>query len=131
MSGLTVDLITGIRDLLLADGITPVQIGPLVDTPDQCVGVAPYPLVDDLINGDSLVGVQITVRGSKTGGSQPVYALQERILLLVGGLRQMAFTSDANVVLAWRQISAPLALDAQGRPAIRDSYYVRSNRLER
>lgn len=124
----TATLVAGIRDRLLALEIQPVVIGPLKDTPDQCVGLTPYPVDDDLDTGTVLQAVQVVVRGTSTGGVQPVLDLQDAILDAIGSIRQDTI-SGIPVSVAWRHISAPIAPDGRGRPEIRDTYYLRTDRL--
>lgn len=132
-------LVSGIRGVILGAGITPVLIGPTINPADNVVILSPYPIEDDSYTGDVLTGIQVHIRGDKTGGNQPVWNLQGRIWRLITTMEKDVFPAvtdpvtgtgtDVTVALAWRQMSAPLALDGQGRPEVRDSYYIRTDRL--
>lgn len=124
----TATLTAGLRDLLIALDIGPVVIGPLKETPDACVGLTPYPIDDDLDTGTVLQAVQVHVRGTTTGGVQPVLDTQDLILDAIGNIR-MDVIGGISTAVAWRQMSAPLAPDGRGRPEIRDTYYLRTDRL--
>lgn len=124
----TATLTVGLRQRLIGLGIDPVVIGSLKESPDACVGLTPYPIDDDLDTGTILQAVQVVIRGTATGGVQPVLDLQDQILDAIGTIR-MATISDIPVSVAWRQMSAPIAPDGRGRPEIRDTYYLRTDRL--
>lgn len=122
------DLVAGLRAILLTAGVTPVQIGPLTDTPDAAVGITPYPVTSDAWTGSDLDAVQILIRGSKTAGIKPVLDTQDTVFDTLAALRGTT-VGGVPVAVCWRQISAPLSPDASGRPEIRDTYYLRTDRL--
>lgn len=120
-------LVEGVRNLLLAAGVSPVILGPTVNGPDSAVWLTPYPLQDDL-DGSVLLGLQIRIRGAATGGAQPVIDRQEHILNTMQQLVNVEIADGVTVVVCWRAVSAPLGPDAAGRPEVFDSYYLRSDR---
>lgn len=126
----TASLTAGLRTLLLAGGIPAIQIGPMVDTVEDTVAITPYPLDDDLETGVVLQAVQVHVRGTLTGGVLPVLDRQDQILTVVGNFRNQ-MVGGIHVTLAWRQMSVPLGPDGRGRPEVRDTYYLRTDRLGR
>lgn len=121
-------LLTGIRNLLLDNAIDPVVIGPLQGS-GPCVGLTFVPLVDDMRTGNILCGVQVRIRGDAKAGVQPVMDRQTDILAIL--CVENTQIGGHLVVTSWRQTSAPLLLDAAGRPEVFDTYYLRTDRLGR
>jgi hypothetical protein len=125
----TATLLAGLRTLLLAAGVTPVQMGLFTPAnPDACTAIIPYPITDDLETGTVLQAVQVVIRGAATAGVQPVLDTQDNALAVLGNLRDRT-VGGIHVTLCWRQTSAPLSPDGSGRPEIRDTYYLRTDRL--
>lgn len=133
-----VELATGIRAILQpVASPAPVQIGPWPEKlatgepfPDAAISITPYPVDDNDETGQYTRAVQVRIRGGLGQGVDELYATQDAIwdaIVLPASLRFTTLT----VVMAWRQMSAPLGLDAQGRPEIADTYYMRSDRLGR
>lgn len=126
------NLAEGVRALLLTVA-SAVQIGAMVEEVENMVAIVPYPLTDDLQTGVVLEAVQVHVRGTKTGGVRPVLNLRDQILdLLAFGTMAMPRGRDiggVHVSACWRQIAPPIAPDSRGRPEIRDTYYLRTDRL--
>lgn len=118
-------LLVGFRDRLQANGITPVVFGPLQGD-GACVGLTWVPLLDDPDSGDVLAGVQVRTRGTAKAGVQPVLDRQEDIFAVLN----FEDTQIGGVVVAacWRQTSAPMRPDSQGRPEVFDTYYLRTDR---
>lgn len=121
-------LLTGVRNLLLGNGIEPIVLGPL-QGPGACVGLTLIPLVDDMRTGNILCAVQVRIRGDATLGMQPVMNRQADILDIL--CVENTQIGGHVVVTSWRQTSAPLTLDASGRPEVFDTYYLRTDRLGR
>lgn len=124
----TEELCAGIRTVLL--GLHPTVVIGLFDenTPDSAIAIVPIPLDDNNLTGQILASVQVRIRGAASGGVRPVLALQEQALLALQGAHQL---TTYTVIETWRQMSAPLSLDGQGRPELFDTYYLRSDRLGR
>lgn len=133
-----IELAAGIRTILLpVVAPAPVQIGPwpeiLTDGepfPDAAVSITPYPVDDNDETGQYTRAVQVRMRGGLGHGVDELYATQDAIWNAIVLPMSLRFT-NLTVVMAWRQMSAPLGLDAQGRPEIADTYYMRSDRLGR
>lgn len=124
----TTSLIEGLRTLLLAAGFTSVTIGPWAqDAPDTALSITPYPLTDDMLVGTILSAVQVRIRRAAAERDQ-ILDDQERILLAICSTPMRAI-GGITVSVAWRQMSAPLGLDPQGRNEIADTYYLRYDRL--
>lgn len=126
--GRTASLVAALRTMLTTAGLSPVQIGPMKDSGDG-LAITPYPIDDDMHTGTVLQAVQVHIRGTSTGGVQPVLDDQDAVLDLLGNLED-AFVNGIHVTTCWRHISAPLAYD-DGRPEVRDTYYLRTDRLGR
>ena len=126
--GRTATLVAALRTVLLAAGLSPVRLGPMLDDADR-IALTPYPLDDDMHTGTVLQAVQVHVRGQATKGVKPVFDDQDQILEIIGNLEDV-FVGGIHVTTSWRQISAPLAYD-NGRPEVRDTYYLRTDRLGR
>lgn len=118
-------LLCGVRDRLQANGVGPVVIGPLQGN-GPCVGLTWVPLIDDPTTGDVLAGVQVRTRGDAKAGAQPLLDRQEDIFSVL----TFEDTEIGGVVVAacWRQTSAPMHLDSQGRPEVFDTFYLRTDR---
>lgn len=107
-----------------------VQIGAWTTAnPDRAVALTIYPSEDDADTGTVLFAAQIRFRGATSDGSLAMLDRQDAVFDLLAMRRPVIETPDLTVVLAWRQIAAPLGLDAQGRPEIADTYYCRTDRL--
>jgi hypothetical protein len=126
-SGLTL----GLRDLILEAGAATVVIGPMqLAKVDNVVAITPYPIEDNSETGEIITAVQVRIRSSVSSGTKPVLDLQEDIWNAICMPESLEF-NDITVIMAWRQMSAPLGLDPQGRPEVADTYYLRSDRLGR
>jgi hypothetical protein len=127
----TTSLARGLRTLILEVGAPSVVIGPLqLAKVADVVGITPYPIDDNSETGEILTAVQVRIRGSVSAGTQPVLDLQEVIWHALCMPESLEF-NNITVIEAWRQMSAPLGLDPQGRPEVADTYYLRSDRLGR
>src|SRR5690242_11481084 len=122
-------IIGGLRNLLLAADIAPVIVGPKADNlPGAGVILTPYPLVDNVSQGDVLLGVQCRVIGDAKAGAQPVIDRSEDILLIFGQLTGVVIATGITVAVCYRNSSTPVTPDSVGRPYISDSYYLRTDR---
>lgn len=109
-----------------------VIVGPLAPDIEGAISLTPYPLEDDSETGTILSALQVRIRGTKTGGTTPVLLLQDAVWDAICLPETLTFAaSNTAIIMAWRQMTAPLGLDAQGRPEIADTYYLRSDRLGR
>lgn len=100
----------------------PISKGPTQSPPAQFVGLNAYNLSDATRSDDpsSVVGLQVHIRGTS---NTAVLDAQQAVFNVLHLLAHAAFGA-VSVALTWRQTSVDLALDAQGRPEIRDSYYL-------
>ena len=125
----TASILSGLRTIITAaTGATVVMRHPLDQDPDALVCIVHYPIDDDMQTGTVLQAVQVMVRGSKTGGDLPVLNTQDDILDLLGNLRD-AIVGGIHVMACWRNTSVPITSDDHGRSVIRDTYYLRTDRL--
>lgn len=124
----TASLTHGLWQLIDTAITATVVLGALSDADDIAVGITPYPIDDDMATGTVLQAVQILVRGNIIGGIKPVLDMQDDVFDIVANLRNTRINT-IPVLVAWRQMSAPIAPDGRGRPEIRDTYYLRTDRL--
>ena len=137
--GWTVDLVTGVAELLDAAGAgvwnptgiydvddTAIVVGPTIpQTPDRIVCLTPYPVEDTPGLPEVVIAIQVRCRGTtvpRTAEDQAdaVYdVLHGASGLTLGGV---------PVAQMWRQSSAPLGPDTSGRAERSDNYYLRAAR---
>ena len=128
----------GIRDILIPIvDPDPVQIGPWPPKltngtafPDRAVSMTPYVVEDNDETGQYVRAVQVRIRGRQGESIADLFDRQDAVWAAIVEPTALVFPT-LTVVMAWRQMSAPLGLDAQGRPEIADTYYLRSDRLGR
>lgn len=120
-----------LRQLLVAELGEVVQIGGWVTTnPNRAMALTVYPSSDDPVTGDVEFAAQLRIRGAM--GESPLAMLdrQEEAWSVLCERHPVVDTDVLTVIAARRQVTAPLGLDAQGRPEIADTYYLRTDRLE-
>lgn len=136
----TADLLQGLAEIIAADttavwrpsGVyTPAETGIVIGTvpqsPDAVVVLTAYPVRDEPVGADSVVGVQIRTR---TGGADPrstidlddeiFTALHSRPAGDIGGIR---------VTQIWRQSGTPMGADGNGRHERSSNYYLTVGRI--
>lgn len=118
-------LLVGFADRLKAFGVRPVVIGSLEGS-GACVGLTWVPLIDDVTTGDVLAGVQVRIRGDAKGPRRAVLDRQE--LVFSAMTFEDTVIGGAFIAACWRQTSAPMRPDVQGRPEVFDTYYLRTDR---
>jgi hypothetical protein len=123
-------LVTGLRDLIIAAGVSPVVVGPITQLGvDAGVALTPFPVDENDATGTVVAGVQVRIRGARTAGSAAPLNLSETIRTALVAVR-MATVNGVHVASCRRDRQAPLGLDDQGRYELADTYYLLCNRAE-
>jgi hypothetical protein len=148
MAGFETSILTGVAELLdeyevaeWSSGAVPISepavyLGRLPDAPDRALALASYPVAADPWLTDSIVGVQVRVRG--TTAPDVARDLASAVFDALHGLHDVELGTGTDRALWVRMIvwqsGASLGPDANGRHERTENYYVHvnrpSNRLE-
>lgn len=133
--GYTTDLLTGLAQLLAAEGIgvwntdaayTDAQTGILLDvmpsTPDNVIVLSGYSVSDDPVHADTTTGVQIRTR-TGTPDPRPTDDLADSIFDLLHGAQDLTL-GGVRVQQARRISWTPLGPDQTRRHERADNYYL-------
>lgn len=135
----TADLAHGLAEYLAAagigayrptgvyrDGEIGIVIGAAPASPSRLVVLNPYPLVDDVEQADSVVGLQVRVR-SGTPDPREALALADAVFDVLHGATHLHF-GDIAVHLVQRAASAPMGQDHNRRYEHADTYRLTAHR---
>ncbi|GAB3459232.1 minor capsid protein [Actinophytocola sediminis] len=138
----TADLAHGLALLLAAAGVgvyrpggvyqddeTGIVIGFVPAAPPRVVVLSCYALADDVDQADSLIGLQVRVRGA---GPDPrdALALLDAVFEELHGATHLTL-AGVVVHLVERTVSAPMGRDANGRYEHADTYRLTAHRPTR
>lgn len=131
------DFTDGVAGLLVAHGIgsynaagvyTSGQVGittaSVPTTPDQIICLTPSPIEDELVLNNTLVDLQIKLRG--TLDPRVLMDRSSAIFNVLEGLQNVDFGA-MHVALIWRQSSGFMGQDDNQRWMWSDHYYCRTN----
>lgn len=137
----TTDLLTGVAQHLENAGVgaftasgvpsttnATITIGQLPQTPDQIICLTDYQVDDNVALSDAVIGVQLRIRG--TTDYRVATRLRQLCFDALHGLTRVTLGSGndmVQVVDIFRQSSAPLGPDSNGRHERSDNYYIRLN----
>lgn len=140
MSGHSTALMGGVALLLDAEGIgvyrttgaydpgeVGIVFGLLPGAPPEAIAVNAYTVEDDPTQPTGITGVQVRLRGADAD-PRPVMDRADAVFALLQGAYMLTLPNDVVIGQAWRQMSAPLGTDQQGRYELADSYYCRIDR---
>lgn len=125
----------GVRDLIEAlDPGCPVISGFLQPGKAEhaAIGVVTYDtgdLTEQIAGGQTTVSVQVTIRGSAFGGSDPVSDLRQLVRDALTWIMPRQVNGLVVVSSVRQLVSGPPVIDSQGRPTVFDTYDMRSGRL--
>lgn len=120
-----VQIYDGAATLIRSVTSTDVVMGPSRRDTAPLIIVHPYVLDDAVtVSPDSIIGLQVRIRHPETAGLPAPLTDQQAIFDRLHLAKYLDY-SGVRVALTWRQASAILGLDAQGRPEITDTYYLR------
>lgn len=142
MSGFTANLLTGVAELLDTDGVgtwspsaayaaadTAISLINLPQAPDKVVCLADYRVTADPALTDSVIGLQVRIRGDRD--PRTVMNLSEAVYDCLHGLTHAQLGTAPNRVqvvrIAW-QSESTLGPDANGRHERSINFYVMVNR---
>src|SRR4051794_38002057 len=138
----TADLAHRLAELLAAAGIgtyrpagvyrddeTAIVIGAVPASPPRLVVLTPYPLVDDVDQADSVLGLQVRVR-SATADPRDAFALVDAVFDILHSATHLHF-GEIEVHLAQRTASVPMGQDANHRYEHADTYQLTAHRPTR
>jgi hypothetical protein len=133
------DLLAGLAALLVAAGagtysasgtVTPdatgtaIVLGPLPSGTGRVVALADYPVDDDPMQTDVIVGVQILIRADETPAA--LRTMRETVHNALHGRRGSVAGLPVSVI--WRNSGTALGPDERGLLTSSDNYYVQGNR---
>jgi minor capsid protein len=103
-----------------------IVIGAIPAAPPQVVALTPYPLTDDVDQADSVLGIQVRVRGA---GPDPreVLDLIDAVFDVLHGATHLDL-AGALVHLAQRTASTPMGQDTNHRYEHADTYQLTAHR---
>ncbi|TCO64386.1 minor capsid protein [Actinocrispum wychmicini] len=135
----TADLAHGLAGYLAAAGIgayrpggvyredeVGIVIGTVPASPGRVVTLSVYPLVDDVDQADSLLGLQVRVR-SGTPDPREVLDLLDAVFEILQGTTHLYF-HDVEVHLSQRIASLPMRQDSNKRYEHADIYQLTTHR---
>lgn len=135
----TADLAHGLAEYLAAAGIgayrptgvyrddeVGIVIGAVPASPPRLVVLTPYPLVDDVDQADSVVGLQVRVRGA-TPDPREALALADAVFDVLHGATHLS-VGGVEVHLVQRAASAPMGQDHNRRYEHADTYRLTAHR---
>lgn len=135
MTDYLTDLATGAAQMIEGAGIgvwdpdgvySADQIGITIQavpqTPDHIIAITPYSLSDDQALGDSLVALQIRIRGDRD--PRTVIDRDDAIFDVLEGIEE-TWINGVYVVVMWRQSNLPLPQDGNQRWERSSTYYAR------
>lgn len=139
--GYTRDVLEGVATVILApggvgvwradgayaDGEQGIVVGTVPQSPDAVICLIPYPLTDDPTLSDSVLGLQVRVRGATTD-PRPVLDTLDAVFDLLQGHRPVDLAGTARLLIAERQTGTPLGEDSHGRFEAADSYQLTLHR---
>lgn len=108
---------------LYADTDIGITVCVVPDSPSQIITLTPYTVQDDPRLNDSILALQVRLRGTQDPRS--VIDRSAAIFNLLHGLE--ADYGDLHVALMWRQASGPMGQDDNQRWLWSDSFYCRVN----
>ena len=103
---------------------TAISIDELPTTPDRGIAMSLYD-VEDTAGTDSVVGLQLWIRGSKSKTSAK--ETKDAIFDALHNLQHVTW-AGIPIVRIWRQSGANLGLDGNGRQEISQNYYLQLTR---
>ncbi|GAA3289230.1 minor capsid protein [Arthrobacter citreus] len=132
-----IDLLTAVGQYLDAAGAgrwltkgtyaatdTAISIDELPITPDRGIAMSLYD-VEDTAGTDSVVGLQLWIRGSKNKASAK--ETKDAVFDALHNLQHVTW-AGIPIVRIWRQSGANLGLDGNGRQEISQNYYLQLTR---
>lgn len=138
----TANLAHGLAEYLAAGGVgtyqstgiyredeTGIVIGAMPAAPPRVVALTPYPLADDVDQADSVLGLQVRVRGADTD-PRPVLDLIDAVFDVLHGATHLDL-AGALVHLVERTASTPMGQDTNRRYEHADSYQLMAHRPTR
>jgi hypothetical protein len=138
----TATLVHGLAEYLATNGVavyrptgvyrddeTGIVLGTVPASPPRVVVLTPYPLSDDVDQADSVLGLQVRVRGA---GPDPREALDlvDAVFVELHGATHLDL-AGALVHLAERTASLPMGRDESGRYEHADTYQLTAHRPTR
>jgi hypothetical protein len=135
----TADLAHGLAGYLAAAGIgtyrptgvyrddeTGIVIGAIPASPPRLVVLTVYPLVDDVDQADSVLGLQVRIR-SGTPDPREAFSLVDAVFDVLQGATHLHF-GDVEVHLVQRTASVPMGQDQNRRYEHADTYQLTAHR---
>lgn len=101
-----------------------ISIDELPTTPDRGIAMSLYD-VEDTAGTDSVVGLQLWIRGSKNKASAK--ETKDAVFDALHNLQDVTW-AGIPIVRIWRQSGANLGLDGNGRQEISQNYYLQITR---
>lgn len=101
-----------------------IVLGALPPAPAKAIAIVPYPLQDDPLLSDSVIAVQLRIRGD--GDLRTGLDLSAAAFNALNGLQSVQM-GGIYMAMLWRQSSAVMGLDENQQWNLSDNYYGRVN----
>lgn len=110
-------------------GEVAITLGLLPAHPAEAIAVTAYTVEDDPTQPTGITGLQVRLRGAGHD-PRPVFTRADAVFGALHGAYKLRLPGPDGLVVGqcWRQMSAPLGTDEQGRYELADSYYCRIDR---
>lgn len=100
---------------------TPIVLQSMPGAPDSVLVIADYSISDEYADSDSVIGLQVTMRGDRD--PRTVAALSDAVFDRLQGLQGLDFPGG-RVVMAWRSSETPNGEDGNNRHIRSANYYL-------
>lgn len=100
---------------------TPIILSAVPSTPDRILVLTPYPVSDSVTLSDSVLGVQVGMRGDRD--PRTVQALSDAVFDRLHGAQAIGF-AGGQIVACARQSETPLGTDGNDRHERTANYYL-------
>jgi hypothetical protein len=134
--GFTTDLLEGVAGLLAGADVgawrpdgpayaaaeVGIVVGRMPASPDQVLAITSYPVTSGALS-DTVIGVQVRVRGVRGADPRPVNDLTDAVYEHLHGVEQLTF-GGVYVAHVWRASLALLGADDVGREETTSNFYV-------
>lgn len=100
---------------------TPIFLRSTPASPDRAITLGTYVVDDDYSQPESVIGLQVRLRGDRNANT--VAEMADQVFDLLHGMQGIDFDSG-RIVMSWRNSGTPLGQDANERHEQSENYYL-------